>query len=30
MKMTIEEENSNFDAAHWQSKPAEYEHFHGH
>ena len=30
MKMTMEEENSNFDAAHWQAKPAEYEHFHGH
>lgn len=29
MKNTIEKENSNFDAAHWQAKPAEYEHFHG-
>ena len=30
MKMIVEEENSNFDVAHWQVKPAEYEHFHGH
>ena len=30
MKMIVEEENSNFDVAHWQAKPAEYEHFHGH
>ena len=29
MKVIIEEENSNFDAAHWQAKSAEYEHFHG-
>ena len=30
MKMIVEEENSNIDVAHWQAKPAENEHFHGH
>ena len=29
MKMIVEEENSNFDVAHWQARPTEYEHFHG-
>ena len=30
MNMIVEEENLNFDVAHWQARPAVYEHFHGH
>ena len=29
MEMIVEEDNSNLDVAHWQARPAEYEHFHG-